>query len=102
VFIGHVVGIVDQLGEIVFTDLFIADIDPAVKTREIDIDPVRIFGLGFKECGILYDFGVYRILECIRVSRLIKYLIFMFGEIDPEISFSFRCIGTVTGYGRYN
>jgi|SRR5688572_12936111 hypothetical protein len=99
--VGEVEGIVDQFIEIIFTDLFITDIDLSIETREIDIDPIRILGLVFKKSTVLYYIGIYGILKGVWIAWSVKDLVFMFGKIDPEITFSFGRIGTVAanGYG---
>ena len=97
VFEGHLEGIVAQFFELVRSYSLIADIDTAVETGEIDIDPVRILGYGIEEAAVPDDIGIHGIFEGVRETRLVKGLVFMFGKIDPEVPPSFGCVNAVAG-----
>ena len=78
-------------------DILIADIDRCAETREIDIDPVGIFGNGVEEAAVAGDTGVDGIVEGIGIAGLVEGLVFVRGEIDLEIAFPFGGVGAVAG-----
>lgn len=79
-------------------DILITDIDRCAETGKIDIDPVRVFGDGVEEAAIACDAGVDGIVESIGIAGLVEGLVFVWGEIDPEIAFPFGGIGAVAGH----
>lgn len=78
-------------------DILIADIDRCAETREIDIDPVGIFGNGVEEAAVAGDTGVDGIVEGIGIAGLVEGLVFVRGKIDLEITFPFGGVGAVAG-----
>jgi hypothetical protein len=78
-------------------DLLVADIDPGGKTREIDIDPIRIFRCFIKKARIPDHNGIYRVFEGIGIAGLIKGLVLMRRKINFEIAPPFGGINTITG-----
>lgn len=94
---GHFEGIVPKFVEAVGTDLLIADIDLCSKAGEIDIDPVGIFRNRVKKAAVPDDGGIDRIIKAIGIAGLVKGLILMGREVDPEIAFSLWRIGAVAG-----
>ena len=97
-FVGHVVGIVHQFGEVIFAYFFVADIDLYAKTGNVDFVPVRIFRFVFKKGSVLYDVCIHGVFKSIGIAGLIEYFVFMFWEIDLKVSLPFRGVRTVTGY----
>jgi len=71
-FIGQFKRVVDQLIILIPGEVFIADIYPAIKPGEIDIDPIGVFGFIIKKCSVLDNLGINRVFERIRVTRFIK------------------------------
>jgi len=95
--IGHLEGIVGQLVEGVGTDLLIADIYFCVKAWKVNIDPVRIFRDGVEEAAIADNIRIDWEFEAKGVAGTVESLVFVPGEIDPEIAPAFWRIGAVTG-----
>lgn len=93
----HLEGIVAQPIEAVDADLLIADINGRTETREINIDPIRIFWHAIEEAAVPHNRRIHRILKAIRIARLIERLILMRREVDPEIAAPFGRIRTIAG-----
>jgi hypothetical protein len=55
-------------------------------TREININPIGVFGLVPEICGIPYHLPIYRIFERIGKFRTVEHLICMWWEINSEIT----------------
>jgi len=69
-----------------------------LKLWKIDIDPPIVFGLVVKKSTILYYVGINRIFKRIRITRLIKQSILLFGKINFIISsFFVYCVIGITG-----
>ena len=79
------------------SDVLVADIDLRVEPGKINVDPVRIFRRLIEKSAVLHHLGIHRILEGIRIARLIKGPILMLRQIYPKIPPSFRIIIAVTG-----
>ena len=97
VFIGHIVGVVHQLVQLVLTNFFITDVDLSIKPGKVDIDPVGIFRFSLKEGGILNDGSINRIFKGVRIAGLLEHLVFMFGKINFKISGGLGNIRTIAG-----
>src|SRR5215208_1344669 len=78
--------IIHQRVEFIFSDGLVADMDPPVELRKIDIDPVGVFRFFFKKQRVLYNSAIHRILERIGKARLIKNLVALFRKLDLEIA----------------
>ena len=94
-FVRHFKSIIHQCVEIIFSNLFITDVYPCSKLREINIDPPRIFRFAFEKSRVFDDIGVGRVFKCVRVTGLIKLPVGSFREIYFEIS-SFFSQGVIT------
>src|SRR5678816_2758111 len=96
-FIAHRKSIVDQRIKFIFPNLFIAYKNSSMKLWKIDIEPPIVFGLFVKKSTILNYIGINRIFKRIRISRLVKESILLFGKINFIISsFFVNCIIGVT------
>jgi hypothetical protein len=95
VFVGKPVGISNQCIQYNFSDFFITDVDPAIKIRELNIDPPGVFSWLTKIGRVLHHTGIYRIFKCIRITRLIKTTVGPLGKIDFEITGRFGSIRTI-------
>jgi hypothetical protein len=96
-FVGHLEGIVSQFVVTIGPNLLIAYVNPGSKTGKIHVDPIRVLRRRVEKAGILNHICIDRVLEAIRIARAVECLIFVPGEIDPEISAASGRVGTVAG-----
>ena len=94
-FIGKIKCIFDKLIKVILANIFIADINLAIKLRKINVYPVWIFRPVLEKGCILKDPTIYRVLECVWIARAIKYSIFTFGKVDPVITGGFDSVVAV-------
>jgi hypothetical protein len=80
------------------TDVFIADIDFGIEAGEFDIDPVGILRNCVEVAAVADDVGIDGVFKAIGIAGAVENLVFVWGEIDPEIPATFWRVGAVTGY----
>ena len=85
-FEGHLVGVVLQLVKIVFSYLFVADVDAGAEPGEVDIDPVWIFGDSVEIAAVPYDVGIDGIFEGIGKVGAVEGLVLMRRKVDLKIT----------------
>lgn len=94
-FIAHLIGIIPKFVEAVCANIFITDINTRMKHRKVDIDPERIFRFRLEKSAVVDNVCVYRILECIGKSCLIKPAILVLWKINFKIAPWFWRVSTI-------
>ena len=95
--VSHFECIVGQFVVTIGPHLLITDVNPGSKTGKIHVDPIRILGYRVEKAAILDDVCIDGVLETIGIAGAVKCLVFVLGEIDPEIAPAFWRIRTITG-----
>jgi len=90
----HLEGVVDQRVQAIPANFLVAEVDPPIELRKIDIDPVRIFRALIEEKGVLDDVAIHRILKRIRITGPVEFHVFFFRERYFKIASRLRGIVT--------
>jgi hypothetical protein len=96
-FVRHRKSIVDQLVKFILPDVFVTDVNAAIKCRKVDIYPPGILCCLPKETAVLHDLCVDRIFKGVGVTWPVENLVLLFRELYFEITPGLRSIVTITG-----
>lgn len=95
VFVSKVESIVYQFAEVIFAEVFVADMYTAAELREVNINPPGVVGFGVKKSSVLYYGGVYRQFELIGKTGLIENLVFLFRKGNLIVTPGLGCKGRI-------
>src|SRR5436309_3529035 len=84
--IGEFICVFFQFVKAVLANFLIANVDSAIESWKVNVDPIRVFRGLIEEGCILYYLCIHRIIKLVWEPRFIKHLVFVLRKLNFEIS----------------